>query len=222
MSGLLASLSAIIPRTCSNLACRSSATTNAPLQPHRNFMWNSVLENENLRHLTSKSWEIGAHLKASSRSASNRLWSFITSLAFRWYCGKLLQQLRMASKWANMIEAPKSWVFVSNGVMHVLTSDDCGLVGSEIGDEGVSDCHRNWIIWLSVPYLRHLQSTYLWSRGMEAGVGWLCLVLAGSCSRSCFSKSAEAWLRNWKRCRCTFAAVCARWFRAFGSENIPN
>ena len=43
-SCLLANLSAIMPKTCSNFVWRSSALAVDPFDPHKNLMWNSVLQ----------------------------------------------------------------------------------------------------------------------------------------------------------------------------------
>lgn len=102
--------SAIIDKICSSFVCRSTAGAIAPLLPHKNLIWNSVLEIKNHVFRTfswNECFEISNYLKESSSNSSIRL-SGRTACAFRRYIGKLLMKFRRDSKWAWTVDRPKS------------------------------------------------------------------------------------------------------------------
>lgn len=65
------------------------------------------------------------HLNESSSNSSIRFFdSTITICAFRWYKDRFLVKHRTESKWAKVIERPKSSAFASHDVTHVEISVD--------------------------------------------------------------------------------------------------
>lgn len=93
----------------------------------------------------------------------------MTSFAFLRYCDKFLQKLRTASKCANIIENPKSWVLVSKGTMHVLTSDDCGIVWSEIFRKGFENV-LNLVRSVNIPKTSSTVRSFIKRYGSKWGI----------------------------------------------------
>lgn len=87
-------LSAMTVRTCSNLTCLSWGGARAPLLPHRNFMWNSVL-------------------KVSNINSSVLLKSPKTISAVLLYVGRFSLNFLAAWRCANKVSRPKSWEWFS-------------------------------------------------------------------------------------------------------------
>lgn len=119
--------SAITVKTCSNFVCLSSEATKAPLLPHKNLRWNSVLKiNRILKSIGihKKYNKLSSYLNDSSKRSSNLLWSAKIVCAFLLYKGKFLINALAESKCENKIPKPKSCALDSHDDIDDVNSEE--------------------------------------------------------------------------------------------------